>query len=49
MSQRMTTPPKTAQEYRRQKGPVPLIAILLALGLIAAGVLYFLPVFTGGY
>lgn len=48
MSQSMTTPPKTAQEYKRQKGPVPLIAILLALGLIAAGILFFLPAFTGG-
>ena len=28
--------PETPQEYRRQKGPVPIIAILLVIALFAA-------------
>jgi hypothetical protein len=31
--------PKTPQEYRRQKGPVPMIAIFLVIALFA--VLFF--------
>lgn len=33
--------PKTPQEARRQKGPVPLMAIFLALGLFAVLFLFF--------
>ena len=33
--QELKDPPKTPQEYRRQKGPIPATAIFLALGLFA--------------
>lgn len=36
--------PRTAAEYRRQKGPVPPAAIFLALGLaLAVGLFFGLP------
>ncbi|MDB5491807.1 MAG: hypothetical protein JWO78_1656 [Micavibrio sp.] len=47
MGQEIKDVPKTGQEYRRQKGPVPLWAILMALCLIAAFVFFFLPALTG--
>ena len=39
--------PHTWREYNRQKGPIPLTAIFLALGLIAVFILFFLPVLSG--
>jgi len=47
MGQAIKDVPKTKQEYRRQKGPVPIWAIMLAICLIAAFIFFFLPVFTG--
>ena len=40
--------PKTPQEAKRQKGPIPLNAIFLVLGLFAVLVLYWiLPLISG--
>ena len=43
--------PQTPQEYRRQKGPIPPVAIFLVLGLLAVFLLFFgapiLDIFTG--
>lgn len=47
MGQALKDVPKNPQQYRRQKGPVPVWAIIMAICLIAAFVFFFLPVFTG--
>ncbi|MFP4313593.1 MAG: hypothetical protein ACLFR0_04620 [Alphaproteobacteria bacterium] len=39
--QKLENPPRNKEEYNRQKGPVPMLAILISLGLIAAGALFF--------
>lgn len=45
MKQALTDDPKTPEEARRQRGPVPLLAIFLAIGLALAFIFFFLPVF----
>jgi hypothetical protein len=47
MGQAIKDVPKTKQEFRRQRGPVPVWAIVMALCLIAAFVFFFLPALTG--
>ena len=47
MAQELSDIPKTGEEAKRQKGPVPLVAIMLAFGLLAALILFFFPVFFG--
>lgn len=36
-------PRNDPKEYKRQKGPLPLAAILLPVGLIAVFLLYYMP------
>lgn len=49
MEQRMPDIPKTHREAQRRKGPTPLIAIFLVMGLIAACLLFFGPAFIGTF
>jgi hypothetical protein len=46
--QALKTPPHSPQEYRRQKGPVPMIAIFLVICFLAVLIAFFLPAFLGG-
>lgn len=46
--QKLSDIPKTPSEARRRKGPVPLIAIIMAALLLLVWLLFFLPMFTGG-
>jgi len=43
MSQEIKDVPKTEAEYRRQKGPVPLIAIVVCVCLLLAFTLFVVP------
>ncbi|MCE7886634.1 MAG: hypothetical protein DYH13_03915 [Alphaproteobacteria bacterium PRO2] len=43
MKQALEDDPKTPQEAARQRGPMPLTAIFLVLGLIAAFLFFFVP------
>ncbi|HEY8190863.1 MAG TPA: hypothetical protein VIG74_00460 [Alphaproteobacteria bacterium] len=43
--QRLSDPPRTKKEARRQKGPVPVTAIFLALAFIVVLALFFGPAF----
>lgn len=45
MKQEMEDTPRTKQEYERQKGPIPLIAIILCLAFIIVFILFFGPAF----
>jgi hypothetical protein len=45
MKQELSDVPKTKEEARRQKGPIPLTAIFLAIGLAVVFILFFLPAF----
>lgn len=47
--QAMKDVPKTAKEYRRQKGPIPLAAILLSIGLVIVFLLYFMPAIISSF
>ena len=47
MTNEMKDTPRTKRETERQKGPIPLVAILLVLGLLAAFLLFFVPALVG--
>jgi hypothetical protein len=45
--QQLEDVPRTKNEERRQKGPMPLTAVFLCLGLAAVCVLFFGPALIG--
>jgi hypothetical protein len=41
MEQKIPDTPRTMAEYKRQKGPIPLSALFLAIGLLAVFALFW--------
>ncbi len=46
MEQKMKDIPKTRKEAERQKGPIPLTALFLTIGLLGVFLLFFGPAFV---